>query len=158
MKGHVAAGANGSSGRALLIVVALFLGSLTASAEDSSASRTPEGTIRAFYSWYVQALVAKKDPFESGRAKLQQYATARLMREIDKARKGPDGLDGDYFLDAQDFDADWARNISVSHVAVKGTAATADVQLKGRNVGMRDLHVTLVQEHGAWKVDQVTGK
>jgi hypothetical protein len=125
-------------------------------AEPSAAS--PEQTIQQFYQWYVQSLVAENDPLTKRRAELKRFATDRLIREIDGMRKGPDGLDGDYFLDAQDFDREWGKNITVGKVAAKGTRATADVQLNSREMGMKKLRVTLVQERGSWKVDKVEGK
>lgn len=126
-------------------------------AEAISTANGPEHVVRDFYAWYVQAVTAQKDPFAGNRAPLKRYATDRLIRNIDKMRKGPDGVDGDYFLDAQDFDREWAKNITVSNLDIKGSTATVDVQLKGRNVGTRNLRVTLVDEHG-WKVDKVQGK
>lgn len=125
--------------------------------EAISTAHGPEHVVREFYAWYVHAVAAQKDPFAGNRAQLKRYATDRLIREIDKMRKGPDGLDGDPFLDAQDFDQEWARNITVSNLDIKGTTATVDVQLKGPSVGTRNLQVTLVDERG-WKVDKVRGK
>ena len=88
---------------------------------------------------------------------MKRYASARLLREIDGMRKGPDGLNGDYFLDAQDFDKDWATNISVSTPVRKGKRATTVVELKGKEMGTRKLRVALVQEQNEWKVDKVEG-
>src|SRR5689334_1539690 len=79
---------------------------------DSAA--TPEDCIRNFYHWYVTNLVANRDPMKQ-RKEIRQYATERLLKEIDKMAKGPDGLDGDYFVDAQDFDPLWAKNILISN-------------------------------------------
>ena len=58
-------------------------------------------------------------------AEMKRFATDRLLREIDKMKKGPDGLNGDYFLDAQDFDEQWAKKISVPNVKIEGAKATA---------------------------------
>ncbi len=80
----------------------------TVAAEDKGAARGPEQVIRDFYAWYVQALTSERDPFTQDRETLKTYATAHLIDQIDKMLKGPDGLDGDYFLDAQDFDKEWA--------------------------------------------------
>ncbi len=119
---------------------------------------TPERTIREFYQWYVQTLVGGDDPLSKRRGELRRFATARLLREIDGMRKGPGGLNGDYFLDAQDFDGDWGKNISVANMAIQGTRATADVQLTSAEMGVKKLRVTLVQERGTWKVDKVEGR
>src|SRR6187401_3386346 len=80
--------------------------------KGAETSPTPEECIRNFYRWYVTNLVANRDPMKQ-RKEIRNYATGRLLKEIDKMAKGPDGLDGDYFVDAQDFDPLWAKNISI---------------------------------------------
>lgn len=140
----------------VLAPVVLCFATLSARAEEKAAA--PERTIQEFYQWYVQTLVGGDDPMSKRRTELKRFATDRLIREIDGMRKGPDGLNGDYFLDAQDFDGEWGKNISVTNVTTKGTRATADVQLKSREMGEKRLRVTLVQERGGWKLDKVAGK
>jgi hypothetical protein len=127
-----------SAATRLLAMVLSAAFALSSIAQPQPTAAGPERVIRDFYGWYVQALVANQDPLGKRRGELSRYATARLLREIDKMRKGPDGLDGDYFLDAQDFDRAWAKNINVSHVVTKGTSATADVELKGSAAGTRN--------------------
>jgi ABC-type transporter MlaC component len=139
-----------------LFFTLLFLAAI-ARAEDRPPT-PPERVVRDFYQWYVQALVQNRDPFTQDRAQLKRYVSERLLREIDHARKGPDGLDGDPFVDAQDFDKDWAKNISVSAPVINGKRATTVVELSGKEMGTRKLQVTLVQENGAWKVDKVEGQ
>jgi Protein of unknown function (DUF3828) len=89
---------------------------------------------------------------------MKRYATERLLNEIDKMKKGPDGLDGDYFLDAQDIDNLWARNITVSDVKVSGKNATAEVLLAGKGEMRRRLKVWLVSDGASWKIDKVQGR
>lgn len=134
------------------LLVALISASAVSAAEPSS---TPESAITGFYGWYVAELIANHNPMEN-RKELKRFATARLLKEIDKMKKGPDGLDGDYFVDAQDFDNLWAKNITVSDVKISGTTATAEVLLKGKDMS-RKLSVALAKEGTAWKVDKVTG-
>jgi hypothetical protein len=129
-----------------------------ASAQERAPAATPEKVIRDFYQWYVQTLLSNGDPLSGNRSELKRYATARLIREIDKMVKGPDGLNGDYFLDAQDFDKEWAKNITVATPAITGNRATAEVELKGSEMGTRKLRVSLAQENSTWKVDKVEGK
>jgi len=69
--------------------------------------------------------------------------------------KGPDGLDGDYFVDAQDFDPLWAKNIAISDVKPVGDKSTAHVVLNGSKGMRKKLVVHLVREAGTWKVDKV---
>ena len=71
--------------------------------------------------------------------------------------KGPDGLDGDYFVDAQDFDPLWAKNISISDVQVHGEKSSAHVRLNGSKGMRKKLMVHLVKHAGKWKVDKVRG-
>jgi hypothetical protein len=141
------------------LVVALASPIAANAAEPAkSLSSNPAETIRGFYHWYVTELTANRDPM-TNRKELKHFATARLLNEIDKMKKGPDGLNGDYFVDAQDFDNQWAKKISVSNVQISDKNATAEVMLKGATAGMnRRLKVNLVLEGGTWKVDKVQGR
>lgn len=129
-----------------------------AQAQERAVSSGPEQAIRNFYQWYVQALVSDHNPLNQQPGEMKKYASARLLREIGRTAKGPDGLDGDYFLDAQDFDKGWAKNIHVSALMKKGDRSTADIELKGSEMGIRKLHVDLVQENRLWKIDRVKGR
>jgi hypothetical protein len=137
------------------LVVALGFSSTTKAAEPSAAN--PSDAIRNFYRWYVAELIANHNPMEN-RKELRRFATERLLKEIDRMKKGPDGLDGDYFVDAQDFDELWAKNITVSDVKVSGTKASAEVLLAGKGDMRRRLQVSLVKDGGIWKVDKVKGR
>src|SRR6478735_9267801 len=102
-----------------LIILAALMTLNPLRAADSSA--TPEVCIRNFYHWYVTNLVANRDPME----------------------KGPNGLDGDYFVDAQDFDPLWASKIQISAVQIHGDKASAQVVLDGAKGMRRKLLVQL---------------
>jgi hypothetical protein len=142
----------------ITLLGAVALASSSVAAETSKASTaTPEESIRSFYSWYVTALVANRDPMKQ-RAEMKRFATDRLLKEIDKMKKGPEGLNGDYFLDAQDFDEQWAKKISVSNVKIEGTKATAHVLLDGPEGMRKKLVVQLVNDAGSWKIDRVQGR
>lgn len=140
----------------LLIVVMLGLAVAPSFAQAVAASpQNPEARIHEFYHWYVHALNQNKNPLTGQRIIMRKYVTVRLLREIDRMAKGPDGLDGDYFIDAQDWNKKWEQNIAISNVNVKAATATATVALTGEM--NRHLKVTLKQEGGAWKVDRVVG-
>ena len=117
----------------------------------------PSDTIRSFYRWYVTELIATREPMEN-RKELKRFVTERLLKEIDKMKKGPDGLNGDYFVDAQDFDNLWAKNITVSAVKITGKSATAEVLLAGKGEMRRRLKVSLLGEGAGWKIDKVQGR
>lgn len=123
----------------------------------AESSATPEDCIRGFYRWYVTNLVANRDPMKQ-RKEMRRYATERLLKEIAKMVKGPDGLDGDYFTDAQDFDPLWAKNISISAVQINGDKSSAHVLLDGAKGMRKKLLVNLLKEDGTWKVDKVQGR
>jgi hypothetical protein len=138
------------------IVALLIVAAAVATGRAAAPAATPEDCIRGFYHWYVTNLVANRDPMKQ-RKEMRRYATERLLREIDKMVKGPDGLDGDYFTDAQDFDPLWAKNISISGVKTTGDKSTAHVLLDGAKGMRKKLVVDLVKEEGTWKVDKVHG-
>jgi ABC-type transporter MlaC component len=140
----------------LSVVVAVF-SLLCAARAEAQESGGPEAVIREFYSWYVKAVAANRDPFTEESAKLKQYATARFIRQIQKARDGEE-MSFDPFLHAQDVDKAWAKNITVAKPQIKGDVATANVELKGPEMGAHKLAVTLREEGGAWKVDKVAAK
>jgi len=118
---------------------------------------TPEDCIRNFYRWYVTNLVANREPMKQ-RSEIRRYATERLLKEIGRMEKGPDGLDGDYFTDAQDFDPLWAKQIEISAVKIQGDKSSAQVLLNGAKGMRKKLVVHLVREAGTWKVDKVQGR
>ena len=139
----------------LTLIAALGFPSAVKAAEPSAEN--PSEAIRNFYRWYVAELIANRDPMENGK-ELKRFVTERLLKEIGRMKKGPEGLNGDYFVDAQDFDDLWAKNITVSDVKVSGTKATAEVLLAGKPDMRRRLHVSLVKDGGSWKVDKVKGR
>jgi len=139
----------------LAFIIAFGFSSATRAAEPSTAN--PSDAVRGFYRWYVTALVANKQPMEN-RKEIKRFVTERLLSEIEKMKKGPDGLDGDYFLDAQDFDNLWAKNITVSDLKVSGKNASAEVLLAGKGEMRRKLKVNLVSDGTAWKIDKVEGR
>lgn len=139
---------------ALLHLVLLVSVPVARAAEPNAK---PEESIRGFYHWYVTELIANREPLKE-RAEMRRYATERLLKEIDKMKKGPDGLDGDYFVDAQDFDNLWAKNITISDLKVSGQSATAEVRLVGKGEMRRRLKVWLVSDGASWKIDKVQGR
>ena len=137
------------------LVLSLLVALVPVRASESSTS--PEDCIRGFYRWDVTNLVANRDPMKQ-RKEMRRYASERLLKEIARMKTGPDGLDGDYFVDAQDFDPLWSKNISISAVSIMGDKGTANVLLDGAKGMHKKLLVHLVKENGTWKVDKVQGR
>ena len=143
--------------RIFALILSLVAVAAASPAGAAEANATPEECIRNFYGWYVKNLVANRDPMKQGK-EIRRYATERLLRELEKMTKGPDGLDGDYFVDAQDFDPLWAKNIAISDVKTTGDKSNAHVLLNGSQGMRKKLIVHLVKEAGSWKVDKVQGR
>jgi hypothetical protein len=139
---------------AAVVVIAALAASLANAAETAG---TPEDCIRNFYRWYVTSVEANREPLKQ-RNEMKRYASDRLLKEIDKKAKSGDGLGAAYFINAQDVDPLWAKNISISDVQTQGNKSTAHVVLKGGTKEMRrKLVVHLVKEGVTWKVDKVEG-
>ena len=119
-----------------------------------AAEKTPKESIRGFYHWYMSAVIAGKSPVQTKASELKQFVTNRFLNEIDETYKKMNGLGADPFLQSQDIDNDWKSNIIVSKLKTTGSTATAEVELKGKDLS-RKLSVSLVQEQGTWKLDQV---
>jgi Protein of unknown function (DUF3828) len=143
--------------RILVLILALVAVAGVSPVGAAEANATPEECIRNFYRWYVTNLVANRDPLKQ-HAEIKRYATGRLLKELNKMVTGPEGLNGDYFTDAQDFDPLWAKNIAISEVKTSGEKSTAHVLLAGAQGMRRNLLVHLVKESGSWKVDKVLGR
>ena len=139
----------------VLFVASMVCAPVAQAAEESGPGK-PENVIREFYRWYVQTVDANRSPMMDEPAKLKRYATAGMLRRIDKLMKDQE-LGADPFLQAQDVDKGWARNITISNSKIAGDVATANVELKGSEMGHK-LAVTLRQESGAWKIDKVDPK
>jgi hypothetical protein len=152
----------------IFAVVMLFLVAINLSAAGSSVlaqtSTTPEETVRRFYELYLQSLNKQEQPLEKQRAELNKFVTQRLMKSYDRASKSDTGINVDFFIEAQDWDDAWEKNISVSKARIQGSRATVTVMLKGGTVGADNktfdnkLKVGLRKEGGVWKIDTVNGK
>jgi hypothetical protein len=143
--------------RIFALVICLVAAAVGSPARAAESAATPEECIRNFYAWYVKNLVANRDPMKQ-RKEIRRYATERLLKELEKMTKGPDGLNGDYFTDAQDFDPLWAKNISISGVQYYGDRSNAHVLLNGSKGMRKKLIVHLAKEDGTWKVEKVQGR
>jgi len=86
---------------------------------------------------------------------MRKFVTERLLTSIDKMPKGPGALDGDYFLNAQEIDPDWGKNIAVGNNYIGKTMSRLSVILSGRKLGDREFDVRVVFQEGAWKIDEI---
>jgi hypothetical protein len=131
--------------------------------KSSPEVSAPGIVIEEFYKWYIHSVTHQVDPLKAGNATLKKYVTPRLILKIEKLAKemASGGYDSDYFLEAQgrypdspELEDIWTRNISVSNVAVRGASATAVISF-GDNGALARERVSVIQEGGVWKIDNV---
>lgn len=146
----------------MFAVVILFLFAINLFTPGMSTlaqtSMTPEATVRHFYEWYLHALNQNEEPLEKHQNEMRKFVTHRLMTSLNRARKSPEGIEADFFLDAQDWDETWEKNISTSRARIQGARATVSVMLKGASFGDHKLLVGLRKDGGAWRIDRVNGR
>jgi hypothetical protein len=128
---------------------------IAASGSAASPEKNPAQAIRNFYSWYVAEIVSGNRPLQKQRDLMRKFVTERLLSSIDKMPKGPGALDGDYFLNAQEIDPDWGKNIAVGNNYIGKTMSRLSVILSGRKLGDRQFDVRVVFQEGAWKIDEI---
>jgi hypothetical protein len=120
---------------------------------NPTAQSSPQAVLTAFYHWYVVEVSKSRDPFNDDRRKMEVYVSKKLLREIDRLSKTPDGLEWDYFLRAQDVPEDMVSNIAVTDVRIHGSNASAVVTL---GIKEKDrLGLSLSQEADGWKISKV---
>jgi Protein of unknown function (DUF3828) len=147
----------------LFSVIALFVAAISLTTTEAAAQAqtpmTPEATVHSFYEWYVHTLNQNEEPIEKHQAELGKFVTQRLIKSLNRVLKSPEGLDADFFLDAQDWDKDWEKNITTTKALIQGPRANLIVTLKGGpGFGNHKLRVGLRKEGGAWKIDSINGR
>jgi len=115
---------------------------------------SPEAVVRDFYRWYLQTLYKNKEPFKN-RAVTARYVTPRLIQWLTRRMKGPDPIDYDYFLNAQDYGETWDKQISISKLSIQNGTAKMDVGFGKSPDFDHKVKVTLKQIKGVWLIDKV---
>jgi hypothetical protein len=110
---------------------------------------SPEEVVQQFYRWYLHALNGNKQPLKQG-AMLHKYVTRGTIQAVKKAEQAGE-LDADWFLDAQDFNFEWERNIETSKATVRAGTATLLLTLGGGE-WTHKLKITLKREDKVWKI------
>ena len=94
---------------------------------------------------------------------MQKYVTLRFMRKLERIARemASGGYDGDYFLEAQrdypdspNLEDEWIKNMSTSKLVIKGPTAAVIISF-GENGALAKERISLIQEGGAWKIDEV---
>lgn len=127
-----------------------------AQAASSPAARSPEIVVREFYQWYLGALKRNEDPFRQGLTTMRRYVTGERITELQRQLSRPEGIDADYFLQAQDWGDDWETNVAVTGTEQRGATATTTVNLGAQGSEFQQrLRVTLQQQAEGWRIDRV---
>jgi len=131
----------------------------------SPVASAPEVVVREFYAWYIHSVSHQIDPFKAGKPTLQKYVTLRFMRKLERIARemASGGYDGDYFLEAQKdypdspkLEDEWINNMATSKLVIKGATAAVLISF-GENGALAKERISLIQEGGAWKIDDVKG-
>ena len=114
--------------------------------------KNPAEAVRNFYAWYVHEVANGSRPLEKEREEMRKFVTDRLLNRFEKM---PKDRGGDFFLNAQEVDPEWGKNISVSNNYVGTTMSKLGVILTGRKLGDRQFEVKMLFQEGVWKIDEV---
>jgi hypothetical protein len=144
----------------VVLFAVLAVGAFVLSAPISAgAQSTPTAAVRAFYKWYIHALVKDvAEPLKSDKAMARKYVTASFLRRIEKASAREEGLNADPFLSAQDWDKAWENNIVIKKVSTTGATTTINAVLPSKQMGDQKLKIIMKKEAGRWKIDQVNDR
>ena len=123
---------------------------------NAQARDTPESRTKDFYSWYLKAMVKRKDPTKNKKV-TSSYLSARFSRWY--YSKAGQNADYDVFVGSQEWNDAWADTIEVGE-AVLITDNNAALHVTFRSPPdefVMKLQVSLVMEGGKWKIDRVRG-
>lgn len=140
---------------ALVVSISLF-------GAPASAQSTPEESAKSFYRWYLGELTAKREPVRDNKRQMLGKISTRLGRWIYSPSYEEYGAD--YFIDAQDFDENWAKYVTATRVSWNRKKAVVKVKLsvpKGTSSGFgtRFLTIGLVLESTpVWKIDSINNR
>lgn len=143
----------------LLALLTLVLAAATISpslATPATAKADPRAAASQFYIWYLGALTANRDPLHDDPSGLSARVSAALIREVRKKLASPDGMEADYFIQAQDYADDWLGHITVAPAMGNASANTVVVVLGAQPSTQQRLTVVLAMEGGAWKIRKVS--
>lgn len=145
--------------RALFAALAMTVAaSAPVRAAPAAAETDPSAATSQFYSWYLAALVANRDPLHDDPSGLSARVSAALIREIRIKLASPNGMEADYFIQAQDYADDWIGHIAVAPARGNAGAKVVFVVLGAQPSTRQRLTVVLAKEGGAWKIRKVSAR
>ena len=122
---------------------------------SSVAFADAKGQAAEFYGWYLGRIAADDPPSLSEGTDLKRYVSSARLRKLNRQFNSPDGMDNDYFIQAQDYLDSWIKYIAVIPISESAKRAQLRVQL-GEGDELYKLRVIAVKEGGEWKIDMVS--
>jgi hypothetical protein len=118
---------------------------------DITCGMTPEGTVKAFYTWYLAYIGDRfsgemRNPLVENAYRDCGFLSEAFIAELDELTEG--ALPADPILMAQDIPGEF----SVDPGTAEGTAI---VHLQFGSDSVNSLLVTLIEEQGSWKINQI---
>jgi len=141
----------------IFLFISLVCGQLFAnpSAAETSSIENPEVVTTKFYKWYLRSIAQNHDPLTDDKAGLAAYVSTTLIHEIESKQNSAEGLDQDYFIQAQDYLDDWESNVSAKSQPINGATDEVVVTLGASKDSTYLLGVTLIQENKTWKIRKI---
>lgn len=138
-----------------LFLILSFLLPMGQASRAAETIRQPEVVVGEFYKWYLEELAANRNPLTDNRKSLSNYVATSLLQQIEHKMNSKDGMESDYFIQAQDYLDDWITSIAVATPTVNGGVAKTKVTLGATDQSRSELDVTLRREKLGWKITQV---
>ena len=113
---------------------------------------TPEEVARGFYSWYLHQLNRENaNPLKQKTTALK-YLTPQLYANAPRLTRR---MDADIFICAQDWDAGWEKNFTVSTPQINKGSATETVTLPSGETDRIKIDLTLIKTASGWRINKV---
>ncbi|HKU76872.1 MAG TPA: DUF3828 domain-containing protein [Pyrinomonadaceae bacterium] len=133
-------------------VVLLALIAFLSMPAPAQQRETPEDVARGFYSWYLQQLNRDNaNPLKQKTTALK-YLTPQLYANAPRLIRR---MDADIFICAQDWDAGWEKNFTVSTPQIKNSSATETVTLPSGEIDKIKIDLTLIKTAAGWRINKV---
>lgn len=142
--------------KGIMALCLALISSQTLSAPATIA--VPEAAAQQFYTWYLNALSQDQSPIDEHDPLLVKYVTPQLLKKITTLIKTPEGMDNDFFLQDQDYSDSWIGHVTTGKFTLNGVSASGEVVLGNEPKEQRHLLVTLHQDRGGWKIDDVANE
>jgi len=139
----------------IAVVLGPFPGHAVPQAPTASAQAQPAPMVNDFYRWYLRALKRDHDPLSEDRVTLRKYVAPALIAKIARMMNSADGLESDYFLQAQDYLDEWVDDVTVSPRSSHQGSATLIVSLGSKHGTPWTLEVEVTRIGQGWKVSSV---